>query len=326
MRDARRQFGLGWALFIMMAAILTAAAAGAPAKAAEGHWRFTGYTMEPPQSQLDETDRGMRKMGRTSETKVTGAFQPAASGAGSVDLFFKNDDVDRRIYLTTLNFSFTTGVEMRALTPGQKLHFNGVLTMGGNALSKAVPASGNGALSVGVGDYFVYLQGAIDRGASGAGEFLVPRGGGDGDTMTIHVAGHLGSYGALSGTMHISYAWVPGAAAPLGDQSGPSNSGGPAADALGSRLEVNELDGLWTGVWTRRAGTNVFDAVWRSSQYGEVRDIVRLESLSGGRVVFTRDGNGGRYYGTFSADGGTISGTASWYTAGMKWSARVGGR
>jgi hypothetical protein len=42
MRDARRQFGLGWALFIMMAAILTAAAAGAPAKAAEGHWRFTG--------------------------------------------------------------------------------------------------------------------------------------------------------------------------------------------------------------------------------------------------------------------------------------------
>ena len=323
MRHLRLGFGWGRAVVTMIAAVIAATTLGASAQAEEGYWRFTGYSTTPPQAQLDEADRGMHQMGRAAETRATGAFQPADSGAGTVDLFFKNDDVDRRLYLTTLKFSFTTGVEMRTLTPGQKLHFNGTLVMGGNALSKAIPATGNGGVSAGNGDYFISMAGAIDQPASSSGDFIVQ---GGGDTLTLHVMGHLGAWGGLSGTMHINYVWVPGAAPPLTIQSPPGNPGSPPADALGSRLDVNELNGLWIGVWTRRPGTSIFDAVWHSSQYPEVRDVIRLEFIVGDRIVFTRDGNGGRYYGTFSADRSTISGVASWYSSGMTWSARVGGR
>jgi hypothetical protein len=107
---------------------------------------------------------------------------------------------------------------------------------------------------------------------------------------------------------------------------GPDSAPGTprVADALGSRLDVNELDGLWTGVWTRRPGTDVFDAVWRSARYPEVHDVVRIETISGDQVVFAREGNRGRYFGTLSSDGSMISGTASWYSPGMTWSARIG--
>jgi len=322
MRLPKHMIGLCRAAVILIAALLAGLTAGTPAQAQEGYWRFTGYSTTPPQAQLDETDRGMRQMGRVSETRASGAFQPAESGAGTVDLFFKNDDIDRRQYLTTLKFSFTTGVEMRTLTPGQKLHFNGTLVIGGNPLAKAMPATGNGGVSAGNGDYFISMAGAIDQPASSTGDLLVQRGG---DTLTLHVMGHIGAYGGLSGTMHINYQWVQGPPPALTGQPAPT-SGGPTGDGLGSRIDVNELNGLWSGVWIRRPGTAIFDAVWRSSQYGEVRDVVRLESINGDKIVFKRDGNGGRYYGTFSPDRRTISGGASWYSAGMTWSARVGGR
>ena len=332
MRNLKRGSGLGRAILALIAAIIAVVAHGSAALAAEGYWRFTGYTTTPPQSQLDETDRGMRQMGRVSETRVTGAFQAAESGAGTVDLFFKNDDIDRRLYLTTLKFSFTTGVEMRILKPGQKLRLNSTMEMGGNALSKAMPASGTGGISVDNSDYLVGLSGAIDQPASGSGELIVPNGG---DTLTLHVMGHLGAYGGLTGTMHINYVWVPGAAPQLAAQPAPAPAPPPppaipprgrSSDGLGSRLDVNELNGLWIGVWTRRPGTSVWDAVWHSSQYPEVRDVIRLESIRGSKIVFKRDGNRGRYFGTFSADRKTISGVASWYSSGMTWSARVGDR
>lgn len=326
----------GLSLVLAAVVVLIGMAAGQPARAAPGYWRFTGYGTSPPQSQLDETDRGTRAMGRTSETRVTGAFQPASSGAGSVDLFFKNDNVDRKIYLTTLKFSFTTGVEMRALTQGQKIHFNGVLVMGGNALSKALPASGSGTIAAGNGDYFVTTNGAIDQSASGEGDFVVPNGGGAGDTLTFHAGGHLGSYGGLSGRIDINYEWVAGPAPQLssvsGGAAGAAPSGGHAdqsrqppgpvdgADVLGSQLQVSEGDGRSQGVWTRRPGTNIFDAQW-----GEITDVIRLQSLSGNRVVFTRDGNGGTYTGTISSNGRSISGTASWYQPGWTWTAQIGG-
>jgi hypothetical protein len=94
-------------------------------------------------------------------------------------------------------------------------------------------------------------------------------------------------------------------------------------DVLGPRLEIDEINGLWSGVWTRRPGTNVFDAVWHSANYPEVRDIVRLEQIDGNQIVFSRDGNNGRYFGTLGADGQTISGTASWYSDGMRWSGKI---
>jgi hypothetical protein len=213
--DWRSMWTMGWfsrpgLSLVLAAAVMLGMAAGQPAKAAPGYWSFSGDGTSPPQSQLDETDRATRAMGRASETRVTGAFQPAGSGAGSVDLYLRNDDVDRRGYLTTLNFSFTTGVEMLTLTPGQEIRFNGVLVMGGNALSMALPASGSGTIAADNGDYFVTTNGAIDQSAGGAGDFVVPSGA-PGGTLTLHVEAHLGSYGGLTGRMDIYYEWVAGA-------------------------------------------------------------------------------------------------------------------
>jgi hypothetical protein len=75
---------------------------------------------------------------------------------------------------------------------------------------------------------------------------------------------------------------------------------------------------VYNGTWTRRAGTDVFDAVWN----GAIRDVVEIESVNGSQIVFYRHGNKGRYYGTLSANGSQVSsGTASWYSSGWYWSA-----
>jgi hypothetical protein len=320
MKKAARSFNLVHAWIVAMAVVVFGAALNPTAQAADIHWKFSGYTTTPPQSQLDAVKAGP---GRIEERKLSGAFQPAKSGAGTVSIYFRNDNVDRQVYLTTLKFSFTTGVDMLALTPGQKLHFKGTLVMGGNALAKALPARGSGTIAADNGDYFLTTEARIDQPGNGEGTLTVP-GGVPGSTFVIHVHAQDGAYGALGGNMDIGYVAVGGAAPVTTSQATPAPSGAPAADPLGSRLEVSELDGLWVGLWTRRPGTDIFDAVWRSAQYPEVRDIVRLEKLAGDEVVFTRDGNGGRYFGKFSPDGRAIHGTASWYAAGMSWSARIG--
>jgi hypothetical protein len=97
------------------------------------------------------------------------------------------------------------------------------------------------------------------------------------------------------------------------------------AAVLGNTLTVSEVAGrsVYDGTWTRRAGTDVFDAVWN----GSVRDVITIESVNGSQIVLFRQGNKGRYYGTLSADGTRItSGTASWYASGWSWSATVSGR
>ena len=323
MRAAMQWCRPGATLLAAIAIVGLGMAASLPSQAATGYWRFSSYATKPPQSDLDAVAAATaaQQPGRVYEARATGAFQPARSGAGTVELYFKTDNVDRQVYLTTLNFSFTTGVDMLALTPGDKLRFRGVLTMGGNGLAKAFPASGSGKMAAGNGDYFLTTEGAIDQPANGEGELQVPNGG-PGSTLIIYAAAIEKAYGALGGTLEIYYEWVEGTPPSPGVQPPP----GPAADALGSRLDVNELDGLWIGVWIRRPGTDVFDAVWRSAQYPEVRDVIRIETISGNEVVLTRDGNGGRYYGTISPDGSMIAGTASWYTSGMSWSAQIGGR
>ena len=312
MRAPTFSFGLGMALAAAIAVIVLAV--GTPAQASTGYWKYTGYRTTPPQSQLDLVKP---LPGHVYETRVYGAFQPAYSGAGTLNLYFKTDDADLRMSLTTLEFSFTTGVEMRILTPGQKLHFKGVLQMGGNALAKSIPASGSGKIAADNGDYFLSSEAAIDKPGNGDGDFVVP-GGGPGSTLLIYAAGYEAQHGALGGHLEIGYAWVEGTP----PSQGP-NSRQAAGDPLGSRLDVQEI-GQWKGTWTRRPGTNIFDAVWHNNAGGgEVRDVIRLESINGNKVVFTRDGNGGRYYGTLN--GRTISGTASWYSPGWSWSGTTGG-
>ena len=93
---------------------------------------------------------------------------------------------------------------------------------------------------------------------------------------------------------------------------------------LGHTLNVREVANvIYNGTWTRRDGTDLFDAVWDP----HARDVIEIESVNGNQIVLYRHGNKGRYSGTLSADGSRIiSGTASWYAAGWSWSATVSGR
>jgi hypothetical protein len=96
-------------------------------------------------------------------------------------------------------------------------------------------------------------------------------------------------------------------------------------EVLGKTITVREVAGanVYNGTWTRRDGTDIFDAVWN----GSLRDVIRIEAVNGNRIVFYRQGNQGRYYGTLSADGNRVSaGTTSWYAVGWSWSGKVSGQ
>jgi len=108
-------------------------------------------------------------------------------------------------------------------------------------------------------------------------------------------------------------------------QAQPGSGGVPVlAPDLGRVWSVVEV-GEWIGMWTRRPGSNTFDAVWHNTkQPGEVRDEITLESVEGNKVVLYRKGNNGRYKGTLSPDRRSIlSGTASWYQPDWIWTAQI---
>ena len=93
---------------------------------------------------------------------------------------------------------------------------------------------------------------------------------------------------------------------------------------LGSVWEVAECCG-WSGRWTRRPGTNVFDARWTGPKGVVATDTITLKSwgLRSNKVVLARTKNQGTYTGTVSPEAGQVTGgTASWYPAGATWSAR----
>jgi hypothetical protein len=77
----------------------------------------------------------------------------------------------------------------------------------------------------------------------------------------------------------------------------------------------------WTGTWTRRGRSDVFDGVWRSvDNRAEARDKLRVIEATD-RVVIHRDGMNGEYTGQLSRDGGHMEGTATWYGPGGFWRA-----
>ncbi len=93
---------------------------------------------------------------------------------------------------------------------------------------------------------------------------------------------------------------------------------------LGVSWRVQECCG-WTGVWTRRPGTQVFDASWRHTNGTVVRGVLTLVSWNkrSGEVVLDRPGVG-TYRGTLQAATGTIAqGRTTWYPAGATWSATL---
>lgn len=81
-----------------------------------------------------------------------------------------------------------------------------------------------------------------------------------------------------------------------------------------------EFEDGWTGVWTRRGDSAVFDAAWKGPS-GQTAGAVMSASLAGTQVSVRRDQPGHGvcdYTGSLAADGVSVSGsyTCSWYPAG----------
>lgn len=100
-------------------------------------------------------------------------------------------------------------------------------------------------------------------------------------------------------------------------------------DDLGVEWFVHEqaADGRsWEGVWRRRGFSPVFDAQWRQNGTGAIiNDVVEIRGRAGGSITIYRYGQNGSYFGTFSPSGRYVRGTASWYTPGSFWTARIEG-
>ncbi len=94
---------------------------------------------------------------------------------------------------------------------------------------------------------------------------------------------------------------------------------------LGNVWSVNECCG-WTGTWTRRAGSNLFNAQWRHTNGTVVSDTITLAewNKANNQVLLKRQGNSGTYRATYNPQSRTLSGgTTSWYPAGATWSAAL---
>ncbi len=66
--------------------------------------------------------------------------------------------------------------------------------------------------------------------------------------------------------------------------------------------------GNFDGIWTRRPGTDIFDASWFG---GAIKDVIEVIAVNQDEVTLYRQGNNGYYFGEISLDGMSISGTGS---------------
>jgi len=154
-----------------------------------------------------------------------------------------------------------------------------------------------------------WREGKVTR--RNAGKWRVPPG--SNDTLQIRIYARVGQ------DIHETRYLYRFASAP----TQPPAPTAAAAAIPGSVWTVVEV-GEWFGTWTRRGGSNVFDAVWRHrTTPGQWRDVLTVESIEGNRMVIFRQGMNGRYQATLSADRKTLTGTASWYQPGQSWSGQI---
>jgi hypothetical protein len=97
---------------------------------------------------------------------------------------------------------------------------------------------------------------------------------------------------------------------------------------LGVYWSVTEPYG-WSGTWIRRPNTPsqaIYDATWKHTNGTVVTDVIHVQSWNAAtkQITFYRLGNRGRYSGVIDLYRGVLqNGTASWYPAGMTWSAKI---
>lgn len=299
-----------------LAAVAAALISGPPSvDAANGYWKYDGFQISP----TNEHYESVKPLpGHVYELKAEPGVQAGpGDGKGALDLYFKTDDADRIQHLCTSTLTFGANATLDTLVAKQKLMFDLSIAVNGNDKCRAIPARGVGHIAIDHGDWFVEASTPFGQTASARGEATIPAGSANGG-LVILVGSSLSQLGAMNQEMRLNYRWVEG--------TPPQADSPPAASAfgavLGNILSVKEVagDDVYDGTWTRRAGTDVFDAVWNRV----VRDVVEIESVSGGQIVFYRRGNNGRYTGTLSADGRSVTGgTTDWYESDWFWSATV---
>jgi hypothetical protein len=121
-------------------------------------------------------------------------------------------------------------------------------------------------------------------------------------------------------SVHYHYQLVQAGPNPPVPQSSPN----PPPRGCGLGVRWNETESGFNGTWTKRWGTNVFDAAW-----GGIRAVLTM-SLQGNTVSIARrqstDGVNCDYTGTIAADGVTVTGTyrcPPQYPNPMPWRATI---
>jgi hypothetical protein len=96
-------------------------------------------------------------------------------------------------------------------------------------------------------------------------------------------------------------------------------------NALGNVWQVTECCG-WSGVWTRRPNTNIFDAVWRITNGTSATGFVEIKSWNSAtnEVIIFRQAMNGSYKAIYNPSTRKLTnGTTTWYAAGQEWSAVI---
>ena len=114
-----------------------------------------------------------------------------------------------------------------------------------------------------------------------------------------------------------------------------SQAGAPSGCGLGARWEVIDASGGWSGIWTRRGNSNVFDALWRRGGERDVTGTLSI-SINGSTITGYRTTNPNRfgtstctYNATLASDGINMNGLVSCNTTtvgpivNLTWSARI---
>ncbi len=264
--------------------------------AAEGYWRYRDTSFSPSEAELQSLGK---TPGRIEEKHVSGGFQAEFSGQGAIELFFKNDDIERRVYLSQLTFTYGASAPMLVLVPGDSIE----VEVSASFESNFPGAEGRGGVAVDNGDYIAAVS-VGDGQQSARGTFKVP-GGGPGATLRYIATAYIGAYGGFSETMTNSFEWVDGT---------PPTSDQPTAGATGS------FGGRWTTsegeMDLAQAGTSVSGTYSQDNGRlsGKVEGVHLVgywaEESSAARCATERMGSfyWGRIDWTLSADGSGFEG------------------
>lgn len=153
-----------------------------------------------------------------------------------------------------------------------------------------------------------------------------------GGNVTIEIRPGASSYQAStrSGVSSRSFGSWDGSFVFVGSQaSAPSGCG------LGMRWEVIDASGGWSGIWTRRGNSDVFDALWRRGGERDVTGTLTI-SINGSSVTGYRNTDPNRfgtstctYKAPWPSDDVSIKGSVSCNTTSvgpilnLGWSARI---